>query len=322
MSTQSIPLIEQRVALGDALVHLGQDIPNLLVLSPDVSPSTRANKFKAAFPDRFVCTGISEQNTIGLAAGLATMGWVPLIAGYAMFIGGKAWEPLRNSIGYSNLNVKIAATHAGLNVGPDGVTHQAIEDIALMRSIPGMTVLTPMDAAQVEPALRAAMQIDGPVYIRLERAGLPTLSEPGAAYPIGGSVCLREGHDVTIMAIGGMVTASLQAAEQLAMDGVEARVVAILSIKPLDEEAVAAAAIQTGAVVTAEDHNKYGGLGGVVAETLVRLAPVPMEQVAVDDVYAESGTVKDLYARYRLTPADIAAAVKKVIARKQAARSI
>jgi transketolase len=314
----SIPIQEQRVALGDALVHLGGEFSNLVVLSPDVSPSTRAIKFKAAFPDRFICTGISEQNTIGMAAGLSTMGWVPVVVGYAMFVGGKAWEPTRNSIAYPHLNVKIVATHGGIGVGPDGVTHQAIEDLALMRSIPGMIVLTPMDANQVEPALRAALTTQGPVYIRLERAAMPILSETGAPYPIGGSIQLREGRDATVLAIGGMSAAAVEAADALVQEGIHIRVVSMLSVKPLDEAAIVAAAHDTGAIVTAEDHNRHGGLGGAVAETLARLAPAPMEQIAVEDTFAESGSVKALYTKYHLTSSDIASAVKKAIFRSQA----
>ena len=321
MTTISPAIHEQRVALGEALVHLGQEFPDLVVLSPDVSPSTRATRFQAVFPERFICTGISEQNTIGMAAGLSTLGWMPVIAGYAMFVGGKAWEPMRNSIAYSHLNVKIAATHAGIGVGPDGVTHQAIEDLALMRSIPGMTVLTPMDAGQVEPALRAALAIQGPVYIRLERPPMPVLSSPGTPYPVGGSLQMRAGGDAAVFAIGGMVAGALAAAGLLAEEGIQVRVISILSVKPLDEEAVVSAALETGAIVTAEDHNCYGGLGGAVAEALARLAPAPLEQVAVKDTFAESGKAAALYTKYHLTPADIAVAVKRVIARKNPPRS-
>ncbi|HMD89713.1 MAG TPA: transketolase C-terminal domain-containing protein [Anaerolineaceae bacterium] len=313
---------EQRVALGDALVHLGQEFSNLVVLSPDVSISTRATKFKAAFPDRFICSGISEQNTIGMAAGLSTMGWVPAVVGYAMFVVGKAWEPLRNSIVYSQLNVKIVGTHGGINVGADGVTHQAIEDLALTRSIPGMIVLTPMDANQVEPAVRTALMIQGPVYIRLERAPMPVFSEMDAPYLIGGSIRLREGRDATIFAIGGMCSMAVNAADALAQEGIHIRVVSMLSVKPLDEAAIVAAAQETGAIVTAEDHNRYGGLGGAIAETLARLAPAPMEQVAMDDTFAESGSVSALYAKYHLTSSDIIEAVKKVIYRSRATRSL
>jgi transketolase len=312
-------IIEPRTALGDALVKLGHEYPDLVVLSPDVSLSTKAVKFHQVFPERFICSGIAEQNTIGMAAGLSTMGWIPVVAGYAMFVGGKAWEPLRNSIAYPHLNVKIVATHAGINVGPDGVTHQAIEDIALMRAIPGMVVLAPTDAGQVEPALRAALDYHGPVYIRLERAGTPVLSDH-APVEIGHSLTLREGKDVTIISVGGMAALAMESAEILASAGVDVRVISMVSIKPLDEEAVAKAARQTGAIVVAEDHNRYGGLGGAVAEALARLAPVPMEQVAIDDVFAESGPAKSLYARYHLAKEDIIAAVKTVMARCPANR--
>jgi transketolase len=310
-------IVEPRTALGDALVKLGREYPELVVLSPDVSLSTKAVKFKQVFPERFICSGIAEQNTLGMAAGLSTMGWIPVVAGYAMFVGGKAWEPLRNSIAYSHLNVKIVATHAGINVGPDGVTHQAIEDIALMRAIPGMVVLAPTDAGQVEPALRAALDYQGPVYIRLERTGTPVLSNH-APVRIGHSLTLREGKDVTIITAGGMAALAMESAEILAAAGVDVRVISMVSIKPLDEEAVARAARQTGAIVVAEDHNRYGGLGGAVAEALARLAPAPMEQVAVDDVFAESGPAKSLYIKYHLSEEDIIAAVKTVMARRPA----
>lgn len=314
--TQLAPAREQRVALGDALVALGRDYPNLVVLSPDVSPSTRATQFRAAYPERFICTGIAEQNTLGMAAGLAATGWLPLVAGYAMFVGGKAWEVLRNSIAYSGLNVKIVATHAGINVGPDGVTHQAIEDIALMRAIPGMVVLAPTDAEQVEPALRAALEWRGPVYVRLERAAIPPLTPPGAPVHIGASFTLRQGEAATVFAIGSMAAAALEAADALAGQGISVRVVSVVSIKPLDEAAVVRAAQETGAIVVAEDHNRHGGLGGAIAEALARLAPTPIEQVAVPDVFAESGKPDDLRRRYHLTAADIVQAVRTVLARR------
>ena len=308
-------IVEPRSALGEALVRLGQKYPALVVLSPDVSLSTKAIKFNQAFPERFICSGISEQNTVGMAAGLSTMGWIPIVAGYAMFVAGKAWEPLRNSIAYSNNNVKIVATHCGINVGPDGVTHQAIEDIALMRAIPGMVVLAPTDAGQVESAVQEALDYYGPVYIRLERAATPIVSK-NIPMQIGQSQTLRDGKDVTIIAIGGMVALSLQAAEILAAEGVEARVISMTSIKPLDEEAVASASCETGAIVVAEDHNRLGGLGAAIAESLVRKYPAPMEQVAIGDVFAESGPVPSLYTKYHLTKEDIIAAVKKVIVRR------
>lgn len=319
--TDQAKVLEQRAVLGDVLVRLGSQYPNLIVLSPDVSISTKAIKFKAAYPDRFICTGIAEQNTLGMAAGLSTMGWLPVVAGYAMFVGGKAWEPIRNSIAYSGCNVKIVATHAGINVGPDGVTHQAIEDIALMRAIPKMTVLAPTDANQVESALRAALEISGPVYIRLERAAMPVLTRQDAPFKIGHSLTFRAGNDATIIAVGGMVAIAMESAERLAAEGIQVRVISMVSIKPMDENAVVAAALETGGIVVAEDHNRYGGLGGAVAETLVRCAPVPMEQVAVEDVFAESGSTKALYAKYHLTAEDLTRAVRKVIARNDKFRS-
>ena len=314
--------VEQRGALGDALVHLGAEFPQLVVLSPDVSLSTKAIKFKEAFPDRFICSGIAEQNTIGMAAGISTMGLIPVVAGYAMFVGGKAWEPIRNSIAYSHFNVKIVATHSGINVGPDGVTHQSIEDIALMRVIPGMVVLAPTDANQVEPALREALKINGPVYIRLERAAIPLMTDPNMPVLLGGSLQLREGKDVTIFAVGGMVHQALQSAEELARENIDARVVSLYSIKPIDTDAIVRAAHETGAIVTAEDHNRYGGLGGAVAEVLALNAPAVMEQVAMQDTFAESGSAKELYAKFHLTSADITAAAHRAIQRRDAARRV
>lgn len=314
--------IEQRGVLGDALVHLGADYPELVVLSPDVSLSTKAIKFKEAYPDRFICSGIAEQNTIGMAAGISTMGLIPVVAGYAMFVGGKAWEPIRNSIAYSHFNVKIVATHSGINVGPDGVTHQAIEDIALLRVIPGMVVLAPTDANQVEPALRAALNITGPVYIRLERAAIPLMTDPDMPVTLGSSLQLREGKDVTIFAIGGMVHQALLSAEELAEEKIEARVVSLYSIKPIDTEAIIRAARETGAIVVAEDHNRYGGLGGAVAEVLALNVPAVMEQVAMQDTFAESGPAKDLYAKFHLTSSDITTAARRAMERRDAARRV
>ncbi len=313
--------VEQRAVLGDVLVRLGADFPQLVVLSPDVSLSTKAIKFKTAYPERFICSGISEQNTIGMAAGISTMGLIPVVAGYAMFIAGKTWEPIRNSIAYSHFNVKIVATHAGINVGPDGVTHQAIEDIALMRSIPGMIVLAPTDANQVEPALRAALKINGPVYIRLERAAIPNLTDPKAIMVPGKSLQLREGNDVTIFAVGGMVNQALQSAQELSALGIEARVISLYSIKPIDVETIVLAARQTGAIVVAEDHNRFGGLGGAVAEVMALNVPAVMEQVAMQDTFAESGSAKDLYVKYHLTVQDTTKAAQHAIQRRDILRS-
>jgi len=306
----------QRDAIGDALIELGGEFEKLVVLSPDVGKSTRALKYKALYPDRYFCTGISEANTIGLASGLAAVGYTALVAGYAMFVAGKTWEQIRNSICYPKMNVKIIATHGGINVGPDGVTHQAIEDIALMRVIPNMTVLVPCDAEEVLPLIRLALSIDGPVYLRTERQDLPHISVTEQNYTIGGASILREGSDVTIIAVGGMVNKSLNAADIIAQEGINARVINMYSIKPLDEESVINAAKDTGCVVTVEDHNMYGGLTGAVSEVIVQNNPIPMESVAVEDTFAESGTAAMLHKKYHLTEKDIISAVKRGMARK------
>ncbi len=309
---------DQRTALGDAFPVLGREFPDLIVLSPDTSRSTGAAKFRDAFPDRFLCTGVSEMNTLALAAGLCLEGWRPLVAGFAMFVGGKAWEPMRNAIAYPHLHVTIVASHAGINVGPDGVTHQAVEDISLMRAVPGMTVLAPTDANQVLPVVRAALQHDGPVYVRLERAEMPEMTRADAGYRIGESTVLREGDDAAVIAEGGMAAAALEAARVLEQSGLRVRVVSMVSIKPIDEQAVVDAA-QTGAVVTAEDHNRYGGLGSAVAEVLCLRVPAPLEQVALADTFAESGEAEELREKYGLASRDIVEAVQRCVKRKKPA---
>ena len=306
----------QRDAIGDALLELGSEFEKLVVLSPDVGKSTKALKYKNLYPERYFCTGISEQNTIGVASGLAAMGWTALVAGYAMFIAGKAWEPIRNSVCYPGMDVKLIATHGGINVGADGVTHQAIEDIALMRVIPGMTVLSACDAQEVLPLIRLALSIKGPVYVRLEREPMPNISDQNNEYELGGSTKLRNGKDVTIMAVGGMVWKALEAAEILEREGIEASVVNIYSIKPIDRDEIISAAEETRCIVTAEDHNRFGGLAGAVAEVIVQSCPVPMEVVAVNDTYAESGDAQQLSIKYNLTSQDIVKAAKRVINNK------
>ncbi len=307
---------DQRRALGEAFPILGNEYPDLLVLSPDTSRSTGAAKFRDALPERFLCTGVSEMNTLAMAAGLALEGWKPLVAGFSMFVGGKAWEPLRNSIAYPRLNVKIVARHAGINVGPDGVTHQMVEDIALMRAIPGMTVLAPTDANQVLPVLRAALDYEGPVYIRLERHPMPMVSDENQKYEIGKALLMRRGNDVTLIGEGSMVFTALEAAAVLAERGVEAEVLSAVSIKPLDNEAVIESARRTGAVVAVEDHNRHGGLGSAVAEVLCLHHPCPVEQVALQDTYAESGSADQLRIKYHLAEVDVVEAVQRVLKRR------
>lgn len=307
---------DQRQALGEAFPILGKEYPDLLVLSPDTSRSTGAAKFRDAVAERFLCTGVSEMNTLAMAAGLALEGWKPLVAGFSMFVGGKAWEPMRNSIAYPRLNVKIVATHCGINVGPDGVTHQMVEDIALMQAIPGMTVLAPTDANQVLPVLRAALAYEGPVYIRLERHSMPRVTDPNEKYEIGKALLMRQGRDVTLIGEGSMVFTALEAAAVLAKQGVEAEVIGAVSIKPLDTPAVIESARRTGAVVALEDHNRHGGLGSAVAEVLCLHHPCPMEQVALQDTYAESGSADQLRVKYRLAEADVVEAVRRVLHRR------
>ncbi len=317
-ATKKTELRDQRTALGDAFPVLGREFPDLVVLSPDTSRSTGAVKFREAFPERFLCTGVSEMNTLALAAGLSLEGWRPLVAGFAMFVGCKAWEPMRNSIAYPHLNVTIVATHAGINVGPDGVTHQAIEDIALMRAVPGMTVLAPTDANQVLPVIRAALNDDGPVYVRLERHAMPVITEAGAEYRIGQGLVLRDGEDATIVAEGGMVSVSLEAARALEASGLRVRVISMVSIKPIDAAAIISASRETGALVAVEDHNRYGGLGSAVAEVLSLFAPAPLEQVAMADTFAESGETDELRQKYGLASQDVVAAVLRCVERKRA----
>lgn len=306
--------LHMREGLGEALVEQGRKRPNLVVLAPDVSRTTRAVRFKEAFPERFVCTGISEMNTLGMAAGLAATGWLPVVTGQALFIGGKAWEPLRNSIAYPRLNVKVVGTHAGINVGPDGVSHQAVEDLALLRAIPGMVVFVPADANQVKCLLEVALEYEGPVYIRLEREPVPVLTDLERPTPIGGSLTLREGTDVTLVAIGGMVEVALKAAQRLAGGGVGARVINAYSVKPLDEDMLRRAAQETGALVVCEDHNIHGGLSDAIAALLARSKPTPVMAVAVQDVFAESGRSDELRDKHHLTAKDVVAAAERAIA--------
>jgi transketolase len=315
----SVRAVEHRSVLGDALVQLGEEFPSLFVMTPDVPGSTRAVRFKEAFPKRFLNTGVSEANTVGMASGMAREGWLPAIVGFAMFAGCKAWEQIRNSVAYPHTNVKIFATHGGLNVGPDGVTAQSIEDIALMRAIPGMMVLAPADASQVLPALRAALAHEGPVYVRMERAPIRLVTDGDTPVVPGQSVCMREGSDAAVIAIGGMVPLALEAAETLAAEGIAVRVINMVSIKPLDEAAVLAAARETGVLVAAEDHSRIGGMGSAVAEVLAREGVGRLAQVAVADVFGESGETDELRRKFGLTSEAIAQAIRQGIARRQTA---
>ena len=309
--------IATREAYGAALVELGRRNNNIVVLDADLAKSTKTADFGKEFPERFFDMGIAEQNMMGTAAGLAAAGKVPFASSFAVFATGRVYDQIRNSIAYPRLNVKIAATHAGVTVGEDGASHQMVEDIALMRVLPDMTVFVPADAVETRAAVMAAAEMDGPVYIRLGRSGVPVLhNENTFKFAPGRAVTLREGGDVTVIACGIMVAAALEAAEQLAGEGISARVLDVHTVKPLDVQAVVEAARVTGAVVTAEEHNIIGGLGGAVAEALVENYPVPARRVGVKDTFGESGKPAELLEKYGLTAADIATAAREVIIRK------
>lgn len=311
-----------RDALGEAFVKAGEEFKDLTVVTADVSKSTRSVMFKEKFPERFFSVGIAEANAVGIAAGISTFGGPVIFTAYAVFATEKPFEQIRNMLCYPNLNVKVVATHGGINVGEDGVTHQAVEDIAIMRAIPGMKVVVAADPGEVTAALRAVIKTPGPVYLRLGRAETEVLHEDmeNVEFEIGKAETLREGSDVTLMGVGMMVWESIKAAEMLEREGISARVVNIRTVKPVDVETIVKAAQDTGAIVTAEDHNCFGGLGGAVAEVLVKTIPVPMEQVALCDSFAESGKCELLYKKYGLNAEEIYSKAKKVIERKNRVR--
>lgn len=308
--------IATRDAYGQALAELGATNDKVVVLDADLSKSTKTNDFKKLFPERFFNIGIAEQNLMGTAAGFAATGKIPFASSFAVFVVGRAYDQIRNSIAYPRLNVKIAATHAGLTVGEDGGSHQMLEDIALMRAVPNMTVIVPADGVETRQAVLAAAAYDGPVYIRLGRPKVPVLFGEDYEFEIGKGVVLRDGSDVTLVATGIMVSKAVEAAETLAAEGINAAVVNISTIKPLDDALLIAMAQKTGAVVTCEEHNIYGGLGSAVAEVLVENCPVPMTRVGVEDSFGESGLPDQLLEKYRLTVDNIVKKAKAVMARK------
>ena len=309
--------IATREAYGKALVELGEKY-DFVVMDADLAEATKTLYFKKAFPERFFDCGIAEGNMMSVAAGIAATGKTVFASSFAMFAAGRAFEQVRNSIGYPHLNVKIGATHAGITVGEDGATHQCLEDIALMRSIPGMVVINPADAIEARAAVEAAINIDGPVYMRFGRYAVPVINDNEAyRFQVGKGVKLRDGADVTIVATGLMVGMALEAAEALAAEGISARVINIHTIKPIDRAILAEAARETGAIVTAEEHNIIGGLGSAVAEAIVETCPVPVLRVGVEDEFGHSGKVPPLLEMYGLTPANIAATAKKAIQLKK-----
>jgi len=313
-----------RDAYGRALVELGRTNPDIVVLDADLSTSTRTGWFAKEFPDRFFNFGIAEANMVSAAAGLASCGKIPFASTFAVFATGRMYNQFRTSVAYANLNVKVVATHGGISVGADGPTHQCVEDVALMRALPNTTVLVPSDAVQTDAAVRACVEHLGPLYMRLGRPAVPLVYEKGYGwrgeplrFRVGGSVTLREGGDVAIMAMGCMVHEALEAAGELARRGIETTVIDLYSVKPIDEEAIVRAAEETGAVVTAEEHNLPGGLGGAVAEVLVETVPVPVVRVGIRDSFCESGPPEELFAKYGLTVPDIVRAAEKAVARKK-----
>lgn len=308
--------IATREAYGKALAELGEKY-DFVVLDADLAAATKTGIFKKAFPDRFFDCGIAEGNMMSVAAGIATTGVVPFVSSFAMFAAGRAYEQVRNSIGYPHLNVKIGATHAGVTVGEDGATHQCNEDIALMRTIPGMVVLNPSDGIEARAAVEAALNWQGPVYLRLGRQAAPIINtNADYKFEIGKGVTLREGKDVTIVATGYMVHVALEAADLLSADGIDARVINIHTIKPLDADLLTRAAEETGAVVTVEEHSVIGGLGSAVCEALAERKPVPVTRIGVPDCYGRSGTANEMLAYMHLTAPDIAARTKELLARK------
>ena len=293
--------IATRESYGNALVELGAEHDNLIVLDADLAAATKTGVFKKAYPDRHIDCGIAECNMMGIAAGLSTTGIVPFASTFAMFAAGRAFEQVRNSIGYPHLNVKIGATHAGISVGEDGATHQCNEDIALMRTIPGMVILNPADDVEAKACVKAAYEYNGPVYLRFGRLAVPVINDrPDYKFELGKGVVLREGKDGTIVATGLCVSSALEAAEKLAADGIDAKIINIHTIKPLDEELIVAAAKETGKVVTVEEHSVIGGLGSAVCDALAEKCPVPVKKIGVQDVFGESGPAVALLAKYKL----------------------
>ena len=303
--------IATRDSYGNALVELGKEHENLIVLDADLAGATKTCIFQKEFPERHWDCGIAECNMTGIAAGLATCGKVPFISSFAMFAAGRNYEQVRNSIGYPHLNVKIGATHAGISVGEDGATHQCNEDIALMRTIPGMTIINPSDDVEARAAVKAAYEMEGPVYLRFGRLAVPVINDPeNYKFEIGKGITLKDGKDVTILATGLEVSEALEAAEMLKADGISAEVINIHTIKPLDEELVIASATKTGKVVTVEEHSVVGGLGSAVAEVLSEKAPTKMLRIGVNDRFGESGPALELIHKYGLDAEGIYKKVK------------
>ena len=309
--------IATREAYGNALAEFGSEY-DFVVLDADLAAATKTGTFKKKFPERFFNCGIAEGNMISVAAGIAAAGKTVFASSFAMFAAGRAFEQIRNSIGYPHLNVKIGATHAGITVGEDGATHQCLEDIALMRSIPGMVIVNPADAVEARAAVKAALEYNGPMYLRFGRLAVPVFNDADTyTFELGKGICLKDGKDVTIIASGVTVDMSLKAAEMLADKGISARVINIHTIKPIDRDIILKAAAETGAIVTAEEHNIIGGLGSAVAEVVCEGNPVPVVRVGINDQYGHSGKVPPLLQMYGLTPENIAEKAELALSMKK-----
>ncbi len=303
-----------REGYGKALVELGAQYPNLVVLDADLAGATKTSMFQQAYPDRHIDCGIAESNMVGIAAGMATMGKIPFASSFAMFAAGRAFEQVRNSVGYPRLNVKIGASHAGITVGEDGASHQCNEDIALMRTIPDMVVVCPSDALEAAEATKAAAEYDGPVYLRFGRSPVPIINDrPDYKFELGKGVVLKEGKDLTIVATGICVESALAAAKKLAADGVNAKVINIHTIKPLDEDLIVAAAKETGKIVTVEEHSVIGGLGSAVCDVLSEKAPTQVLKIGINDVFGESGSAQILVEKYGLDGKGVYAKIKEFL---------
>ena len=306
--------IATRESYGNALIEIGKENPNLVVLDADLAAATKTGMFKKVFPERHIDCGIAESNMAGVAAGLSLTGKIPFMSSFAMFAAGRAFEQVRNSIGYPHLNVKIGATHAGITVGEDGATHQCNEDIALMRTIPGMVVMCPADDVEAKAAVRSAVEYDGPVYIRFGRAAVPVINDtPDYKFEIGKGTVVREGTDVTIVATGICVDSALGAAEKLAAEGISAEVINICTIKPLDEDIIIKSAKKTGKVVTAEEHSVIGGLGSAVCDALCKSYPTPVYKIGMQDCFGESGSAAALVQKYKLDAQGVYEQVKEFV---------
>ena len=316
MAEEKMKMVPSRDGFGRGLVKLGKENKDVVVLSADLTDSTRAAWFKKEFPERFFGLGVAEQDMFGTAAGFALMGKVPFACTFGVFASGRAWDQLRVSIAYMNLSVKIAGTHGGISVGPDGATHQAIEEIALMRILPNMTIVVPCDAVEAERATIEAAKLKGPVYLRLGRSGMPVITKETDFFRIGTANTLREGKDLTVFACGQMVYEAMLACDILEKEGIKARLVNLHTPKPIDRDAIMKAAYETGAIVTVEEHTLAGGLGSAIAEVVCQTKPVPIKMVGIQNRFGVSGEPEELFEYFGLTPKHIVAAAREALAMK------